>query len=129
MFPKKSCKCTMKITDIFSGHYAMQVVVESQTETNSISFPFENTVHDNIYAVIHWLASCFCFTTGHFYAISGTYLVSLSVHVLLGTLMNIAHNRIYICSNRVSMGQPTKMSNDKGLRDQILRHSETFISI
>jgi hypothetical protein len=55
------------------------VVVESQTETNSISFPFENTVHDNIYAVINWLASCFCFTTGHFYAISGTYLVSLSV--------------------------------------------------
>jgi hypothetical protein len=39
--------------DIFSGHYVMQVVVESQIETNSISFPFENTVHDNIYAVIN----------------------------------------------------------------------------
>ena len=39
--------------DICSGHYVMQVVVESQIETNSISFPFENTVHDNIYAVIN----------------------------------------------------------------------------
>ena len=64
--------------DICSGHYVMQVVVESQIETNSISFPFENTVHDNIYAVINWLASCFGFT-GHFYAISWTYLVSFSV--------------------------------------------------
>jgi hypothetical protein len=38
--------------NIFSGYYAMQVAVESQIETNSISFPFENTVHDKIGKVI-----------------------------------------------------------------------------